>query len=422
MSKIAVISTGKTINTKIKEYCEHSKSELRPVFFRNKEKCLSYLKYELPEIIILNFVHTSIDIEKIIVEIKEDPWLHYEGIIIIQNPGKENGINKHLQGLNIISIINKNEFDFSFPRLLRILNQNKQIIFQREIQNQLLKNISGSFIIDNDPFDIKTYSNLITNYLYNSNFIDLESKNNLMITLMELLMNAIEHGNCCVSYHEKTKWLESGKDMFELIRKKNKNTKIKKKKVFFSYKISPKESSYKIQDEGEGFDWKKFIKSNKNNFTAHGHGIKMSNYYVNDLNYNKSGNEVAFKITHQENQTNSLPVFFKKHNEIVLKNNQIVFKEGEESNYLYYIVSGKFNIEYNKKVLSTLTPDDIFLGEMSFLRDNKRSATVRSIGKSILLKISKESFINAIKEKPYYGLFLARLLAQRLANVNELVK
>jgi len=65
-----------------------------------------------------------------------------------------------------------------------------------------------------------------------------------------------------------------------------------------------------------------------------------------------------------------------------------------------------------------LTPDDIFMGEMSFLLSNRRSATVVSKGKSVLIRISKQDFVNLIKENPHYGIFLARLLAQRLARLN----
>jgi CRP-like cAMP-binding protein len=55
---------------------------------------------------------------------------------------------------------------------------------------------------------------------------------------------------------------------------------------------------------------------------------------------------------------------------------------------------------------------------MSFLLSNKRSATVVSKGKSVLIKISKIDFVNLIKKNPHYGIFLARLLAQRLTRLN----
>jgi CRP-like cAMP-binding protein len=51
---------------------------------------------------------------------------------------------------------------------------------------------------------------------------------------------------------------------------------------------------------------------------------------------------------------------------------------------------------------------------MSFLLNNRRSATVRAAQPGILVRISKQRFINALKERPQYGLFLARLLSRRL--------
>jgi len=62
-----------------------------------------------------------------------------------------------------------------------------------------------------------------------------------------------------------------------------------------------------------------------------------------------------------------------------------------------------------------LTPNDIFIGEMSFLLNDRRSATIISIGTGSLVKIPKMEFITLIRANPHYGIFLSRLLAQRLA-------
>ena len=66
-----------------------------------------------------------------------------------------------------------------------------------------------------------------------------------------------------------------------------------------------------------------------------------------------------------------------------------------------------------------MTPADMLIGEMSFLLDESRSATVIAKSPATLIKISKEVFVERIKEKPYYGLFLARLLAQRLERLGQ---
>jgi CRP-like cAMP-binding protein len=114
-----------------------------------------------------------------------------------------------------------------------------------------------------------------------------------------------------------------------------------------------------------------------------------------------------------------VPKVFTDQEEVVFQDGDIVFTQGEKSSYLYYIVSGQFEIIANGKRVSILTPEDIFLGEMSFLLDNRRSATVKSMGRGVLIKISKEAFINSIKERPHYGIFLARLLAQRLVKLHK---
>ena len=84
-------------------------------------------------------------------------------------------------------------------------------------------------------------------------------------------------------------------------------------------------------------------------------------------------------------------------------------------------VSGSFGIYSGEKLISTLNVDDMFLGEMSFLLNDRRSATVIARGRSVLMPIQKKTFVNVIKEQPHYGIFLARLLAQRLSRLNATV-
>lgn len=422
MKQIAVLSTDNIINRKIEYFCKQTSSDFSPVFLEAEGKSLEYLNYELPEISVLNLSDPKINMRKIIKIIEDDPWIHYGGIIGVHSSDNEAKLENSLKNNNIISLISMGSMDFNFPRVLKILNQNRQIIFQREIQRQLLSSISGSFIIDNDPFDVKTYSNLVSNYLYNSNFINSNEKDGLHVSLMELLINAIEHGNCRISGQEKSGWLDDGKNIFDLIREKNKNPQTAKRKIYFKYRIEPKKSSFVIKDEGDGFDWRERVKhiTEKNYLLLHGRGIMMADHYAKNLSYNEKGNEVSFEIVHQVNESNVLPGVFNDQEERVFENGEIVFTAGEESNFLYYIVSGKLKIIAKDKILTRLTPDDIFLGEMSFLLNNRRSATVKSEGRSVLLKISKKSFVTAVKQNPHYGIFLSRLLAQRLDRLNQL--
>lgn len=392
--------------------------EYVPVFFRNKDEVVAYLKYDLPEIKMIYFSDPTIEARAVLEEIGKDPWLHYGGVIAIHDNLEEKELLEAMQDQNVIAVLRRSELERGFFRLMKILKQNKQILFQRGIQQSLLKNIAGSFVIDNDPLDITTYSNLVTNYLFNANLINKDTKEKLHVTLLELLINAIEHGNCTISFDEKTEWLESNHDIMELIRQKNTDPVIRSKKVYFTYTINPDESHFVIKDEGTGFDWRARLETKPDEPGLHGMGMTMASAYVQNLSYNEVGNEVSFTVTHQRNETNTIPAIFDVSQERSFKDGEYVCSEGEESDFLYYIVSGTLYVYSKGKLVSALTPDDIFMGEMSFLLSNRRSATVVSKGRSVLIKISKQDFVNLIKDSPHYGIFLARLLAQRLARLN----
>ena len=418
MRKIPVISTEMQLNQFIELECEKFSDDFIPVFLDENSDILGYLKYEIPEIKILNFSDKKIDSSAILSEVREDPWLHYGGIIAIHEEKDEREILESMRDQNVIAILNKCEFMNNFSRIIKIIRQNKQIIFQRGIQLYLIHNIAGSFIIDNDPLDVTTYSNLVTNYLFNANLINKETKEKLHVALLEILFNAIEHGNCRITYEEKTAWLETNRDIIDLIREKNHDPVTREKKIYFSYTITPDHSRFTIRDEGDGFDWRSRLSIRHDRPVLHGIGMKMASIYVSNMAYNEKGNEVTFEILHQKNSSNVLPAIFDVSQELVFENDERICSEGEESDYLYYIVSGILYVYSKGKLVSTLTPDDIFLGEMSFLLSNRRSATVISKGRSTLIRISKQDFVNMIRANPYYGIFLARLLAQRLARLN----
>jgi CRP-like cAMP-binding protein len=66
-----------------------------------------------------------------------------------------------------------------------------------------------------------------------------------------------------------------------------------------------------------------------------------------------------------------------------------------------------------------LTPADVFMGEMSFLMNNMRTATVICETPGRLVKISRRSFVRTLRLYPQYGLFLAKLMARKLSQGNQ---
>jgi CRP-like cAMP-binding protein len=70
-------------------------------------------------------------------------------------------------------------------------------------------------------------------------------------------------------------------------------------------------------------------------------------------------------------------------------------------------------------MVDTLTPEDIFVGEMAFLNRNRRTGTVKALTNTTVLPISRRGFIDMIKTYPYAGVVLARLLTKRLVRRNK---
>ncbi|TVR58680.1 MAG: hypothetical protein EA426_09365 [Spirochaetaceae bacterium] len=420
MRKLPVISSDPLLNDRAARVCAKFGYEFEPVFLESGDEALEYLMYELPEISVVNYSDPAIDMLSVLEAVKADPWLHYGGLVAVHSRRDAKAVADVMPDSNILSLIPRSEFVTGFFRVLRILIQNRQIVFQRELQSHLIGNISGSFVMDSDPLNIRTYANLVSNFLFNSNYIDRDGRERLHVAIFESLMNAVEHGNCAISYDEKSEWLERHGDILPLIRQKLQKREIRNKRVFFSYRITPERSFYTIRDEGNGFDWRKHLDAGAGtvNLSLHGHGIRMANHYVDALSYNESGNEVSFEMAHHADAANAVPAFFADQDEAVFEDGETVFMQGEESNFLYYIISGKLDVLTDGTLVSTLSADDIFLGEMSFLLNNRRSATVKSNGRSVLIRITKNSFVSTIKAKPHYGIFLARLLANRLSRLN----
>jgi CheY-like chemotaxis protein len=381
---------------------------------------LDFLNIEMPDLAFIDFSASSFDAFALLDRIMADPWLLHAGLIALcEDYDVEKRLND-LKGTNIIVVLRYEMIDTRLPKVMSIVRKNRRILFQRSIGAELVDNISGSFKLDNDLLEVSVYANLICNFLYNANKIDGDTQDCLNMALNEMLINAIEHGNCGIDYEAKSAFLEQGGDIGTLIRQRCQDPVIAARRATFEYTLTPDRSRFLIADEGEGFDWRavKNPASEENILALHGRGILMINTFTKNMRYNEKGNEVQFEIKHQRNAGNTTPGLFRNMTPLDVEEGQEILHEGESSTYLYYIVKGTYDILVGGNVVSTLTADDMFMGEMSFLLNNRRSASVRARTPGRLIKVSKTEFIEAIKKKPHYALFLARLLAQRIQRFN----
>ncbi len=422
MYTIPFITTDKTLFSNVTQQAKKCEEEnLQVVQIDNAQQAVEYLNIEMPELVFINFSDTGVDAFALLATIMSDPWLLHGGIIALCKNFDDMQKVEDIRGANIIVDLPHEDLQDNFSKVLSIIFKNRRILFQREIGFDIVKNISGSFKLENDPLEVKCYVNLLCNFLYNSNKLDVDKKFNLQLAINEMLLNAIEHGNCKIDYNEKSAWLEKHGTIDGLIKKRAADPATIDKKVTFDYTITPTCSKFFVADEGDGFDWRRIHDATKeeNLLKLHGRGILMTKNVVQNLTYNEKGNEVSFEIGYESTEPSIMPGLFYNLQSVDIKAGDIIFHKGEPSNYLFYIAKGRYNVIVNDNVVSTLTADDIFVGEMSFLLNNQRSASVVADTDGKLIKVSKKQFVEAIKAKPHYALFLSRLLAQRIQRLNE---
>ncbi|MEO5334913.1 MAG: response regulator [Magnetococcus sp. YQC-5] len=128
------------------------------------------------------------------------------------------------------------------------------------------------------------------------------------VGFLEILWNAIEHGNLGVSYDEKTRLLSEGM-WEEEINHRLEMPQYREKMVEILVNHDTTGTTFLIKDQGDGFDWGKYLTFDPRRAThTHGRGIAMANTISFDrLEYRGKGNEVVLFVgKEQQNQPTEL--------------------------------------------------------------------------------------------------------------------
>ncbi len=385
------------------------------------QEATDYLEVEMPELFFLDVSDPDLDPWWFLEIVQADSWLMQGGIVAIGDNHSALSPIDGFRGANVVVSLTTIQLDRALGKIMEIIVNNRRLLHQVDLTSDLVRDISGSFRLTNDLLEVTCYANLLGNFLFASNRIDLEQKNGLVMVLVEMLVNAVEHGNCGISFEEKTAWLESGRFARDLIEERCRDPKIGARTVLFEYVLRPEGARFLIVDEGDGFDWRKRLEHplDDASLDLHGRGLSLARGWTQDLAFNEKGNELTFSMAYRKTGTPFTPTPFRELRQLELTAGQEVFKAGDPSDSLYYIVKGRFEvINSSGVVVGTLSPDDLFVGEMSFLLDSHRSASVRAASDGRLIKITKREFVEAVRRKPHYALLLSRLLARRLSRLN----
>ena len=122
---------------------------------------------------------------------------------------------------------------------------------------------------------------------------------------LELLLNAIEHGNLGITYEEKTGLIKSGAWYDEVVKRlASPEHRTKTVKIKFWETDDGKELKFLFADEGSGFQWEKYLHFDPDRIHhTHGRGIAMSRAAsFNNLEYQGNGNTVIASVSLQSEE------------------------------------------------------------------------------------------------------------------------
>ncbi len=119
----------------------------------------------------------------------------------------------------------------------------------------------------------------------------------VVIGLLEILINAVEHGNLGITYDEKSELKENG-SWEEEVNRRLADPINQDKFVEVSFKRELQGVRAVIKDQGKGFDWQPYLEMDPSRvFDSHGRGIAMSRMISFDsTEFRGCGNEVEVYV------------------------------------------------------------------------------------------------------------------------------
>jgi len=101
---------------------------------------------------------------------------------------------------------------------------------------------------------------------------------------------------------------------------------------------------------------------------------------------------------------------------------EVIVKQGEPGNCMYVVQEGQVEAiaESNghEMRLRVMGPNDFF-GEMALFGTEKRSCTIRALGKARVMTIDKKSFLGGIQEDPSLAFRIVKVMSQRIRDLTE---
>lgn len=168
-----------------------------------------------------------------------------------------------------------------------------------DLRDALKDSVRTLTLLDHGVFKVRTVleAQSLTSLLANA----CPDPDRVAVGLSELMINAVVHGNLELTYEETTACLD-GNRLVEEIRTRLESPRHRERIVEVRFERMPGRIRFTIQDQGRGFEWRKYIEfSPERIFDNHGRGIAMArSQSFNRLEYLGRGNVVVAEVDFEQ--------------------------------------------------------------------------------------------------------------------------
>lgn len=235
------------------------------------------------------------------------------GFIVVSGHGDADDIIQALR-LGARNYLRK---PYKLKELRRIIEteSRRYQLFQEESEKRELENVVEGFLVSVGDMNFHLPSRMelvapvafrLVRNLESAGIINEEQRSNLVLSLIEILNNAIEHGNFEITGDEKIRLKTEGEESYEkVMASRAKTAPYKDRSVKISLSFDEEGATFIIEDEGEGFDFKNLPDPTapENIFLPSGRGLLLARNFLDELIFEGKGNIVRL-IKRSKNQAN----------------------------------------------------------------------------------------------------------------------
>jgi len=113
--------------------------------------------------------------------------------------------------------------------------------------------------------------------------------------LREIIVNAVEHGSLEIGFDEKSDSMKAGR-YFELLQERRVDPRYRSRKVVVEYSISSSRATFRVTDQGPGFDHRRFAGGGggpNEEPLEHGRGLFITMGAFDKVLFNEKGNQIT---------------------------------------------------------------------------------------------------------------------------------